>query len=162
MHVTIAPNGYLQIDGARITHKNFAGVRTKFNAEGNRNFSVIIEDETTANALIEQGWNVKIKQPEEEGDVPFMYLPVKILCNEYGPSVYIQSGRAMNKIASEEIGRLDKIRIASVDLDIRPYDWEMPNGTSGRSAYLQGIIATQRVDRFAERFNEWNGLGDEE
>ena len=160
MRITTVPNGHLQIDGARITHKNFTGVKTMYNAEGNRNFSLIIEDEETANQLKEQGWNIKIKLPEEEGDVPFMYMPVKVLVNEYGPSVYIQSGAALNKIDSSEIGRLDKIRIASVDVDIRPFDWTMPNGTSGRSAYLQGIVAVQRVDRFAERFNNWNAEND--
>ena len=45
----------------------------------------------------------------------------------------------------------DKIDIMSVDLDIRPYDWEM-RGSRGRTAYLQAIHVTQNTDRFAARF----------
>ena len=41
--------------------------------------------------------------------------------------------------------------IIGVDLDIRPFDWDV-NGKSGRTAYLQAIRVIQDVDRFAERF----------
>ena len=53
------------------------------------------------------------------------------------------------------VGIIDDIDIESVDLDVRPYDWEI-NGKTGRSAYLQGISVTQKVDRFAERFARAN------
>ena len=48
---------------------------------------------------------------------------------------------------------LDNVDIASVDLDIRPYDWEV-NGKTGRSAYLQSIKVVQAIDRFAAQFAE--------
>lgn len=151
MNITFAPRGILQIDDARIIHRNFAGVGSKFNREGDRNFSLVIEDQGTANKLIEEGWNVKIKEPRDEGDEPFMFLPIKVKFNDRGPSVYLKSGPSDPvRLTEETIDCLDNIDILSVDLDIRPYDWEV-NGKLGRTAYLQSIYVTQEVDRFADR-----------
>ncbi len=153
MNVTFAPRGILQIDDARIIYRNFSGIGSKFNREGDRNFAVIISNQEIADALIAEGWNVKIKPAREEGDSPFMYLPVKVKFNDRGPIVYLKTGKAMNKLDEESISCLDNVDILSVDMDIRPYDWEV-NGKAGRSAYLQSICVTQEVDRFADRFNE--------
>lgn len=153
MKLTFAPRGILQIDDARITYRNFSGVGSKFNREGDRNFAVIIEDEETANLLIEEGWNVKIKPPREDGDSPFMILPVKIKFNDRGPAVYLITGNRKNELDEDTIDCLDNVDILSVDLDIRPFDWEV-NGKTGRTAYLQAIHVIQEVDRFAERYKD--------
>lgn len=153
MKISFGPKGILQIDEARIIYRNFSGAPSKFNREGDRNFAVVINDEEIKDALIEEGWNVKIKAPREEGDEPFMYLPVKIKFNERGPKVYLKSGKATNRLDEESINCLDHVDIVSVDMDIRPYDWEV-QGKTGRTAYLQSIWVTQEVDRFADRFAE--------
>ena len=153
MKITFAPRNILQIDDARIIYRNFAGEASQFNRAGDRNFSVLIEDEQIANELGDHGWNVKIKQAREEGDTPFMHLPVKVKFNDRGPSVYLVSGSNRVKLDEETIGMLDSIDILGVDLDIRPFDWEV-NGKAGRAAYLQSICVTQDIDRFAQRFEE--------
>lgn len=153
MNITFAPRGILQIDDAMITYRNFSGTGTKFNREGDRNFALIIDDPEIADALKEEGWNVRVKPPREEGDDPFMYLPVKIKFSERGPNVYLATGNNLNKLDEESIACLDDIDIIGVDLDIRPYDWDV-NGKSGRTAYLQSIKVTQRVDRFAQEYND--------
>lgn len=151
MNIVFAPRGILQIDDAKIIFKNFEGRGDKFNREGDRNFSILIEDPATADALIEQGWNVRIKPARDEDEGPFMRLPVKVKFTEYGPNVYLKTGESMNRLDEETIGVLDNIEIDSVDLDIRPFDWEV-NGREGRTAYLQSIHVTQRIDRFAARY----------
>lgn len=148
MNITFAPRGILQIDDAKIIYRNFSGVATKFNREGDRNFSILINNTDISDALVEDGWNVKIKPPREDGDIPFMHLPVKIKFNDRGPNVYLKSGDNMIKLDEESISCLDNVDIISVDLDIRPYDWEV-NGKTGRTAYLQSIRVTQQIDRFA-------------
>ena len=70
--------GVLQIEDARIIYRNFAGLPSKFNREGDRNFAVIIPSQDICDKLTEDGWNVKIKPPREEDEEPFMYLPVKV------------------------------------------------------------------------------------
>ena len=152
MHITFAPRGILQIDDARIIYRNFAGEATKFNRKGNRNFAVVIPDQETADALIEQGWNVKVKRRGEDED-PFMFLPVKVKFNDRGPVVYLRTGTRRNRLDEESICCIDDIDIESVDLDIRPYDWDV-NGKQGRTAYLQGAEIYQRLDRFTARFEE--------
>lgn len=153
MKLTIAPRGILQIDDARIIYRNFSGLGSKFNREGDRNFSVIIEDPAIADELVAQGWNVKIREPREEGDDPFIHLPVKVKFNDRGPRIYLISGSRKNELDEESVAILDNVDIISVDLDIRPYDWEV-NGKTGRTAYLHSMCVTQEVDRFADRFDE--------
>lgn len=155
MHLTFAPRGILQIDDAKIIFKNFEGRGDKFNREGDRNFSLLIEDPDTADALINEGWNVRIKPARDEDEGPFMRLPVKVKFTEYGPSAYLKTGDRLNKLDEESIGCLDNIEIESVDMDIRPFDWEV-NGKTGRTAYLQSIHVTQRIDRFAARYANLN------
>ena len=156
MKINFAARGIVQIDDARIIYRNFAGAPSKFNREGDRNFAVVIEDQDIAEALTEKGWNVKIKPPREEGDEPFMFLPVKVKFNDRGPKVYLQNslgGRNRVTLDEDTVGILDNVDITNVDLDIRPYDWDV-QGKTGRTAYLQSICVTQEVDRFLERYAE--------
>ena len=137
MKINFAARGVVQIDDARIIYRNFAGAPSKFNREGDRNFAVVIDDQDIAEALTEKGWNVKIKPPREEGDEPFMFLPVKVKFNERGPRVYLQNslgGRNRVTLDEDTVGILDNVYITNVDLDIRPYDWDV-QGKTGRTAY---------------------------
>ena len=153
MDITFAPKDILQIDDARIVYRNFSGTGSKFNREGDRNFAVVIPDQDMADELVNRGWNVKIKPPRDEDDTPFMFLPVKIKFNERGPKVYLQSGERTVELDEEGIDCLDDVDILGVDLDIRPYDWEV-NGKQGRTAYLQSIHVVQEIDRFAARMQQ--------
>ena len=156
MKINFASRGVVQIDEARIIYRNFAGAPSKFNREGDRNFAVVIGDQDIAEALTEKGWNVKIKPPREEGDEPFMFLPVKVKFNDRGPRVYLQNslgGRNRVTLDEDTVGILDNVDIINVDLDIRPYDWDV-QGKTGRTAYLQSICVTQEVDRFLDRYAE--------
>ena len=153
MHITFAPRGILQIDDARIIYRNFAGAGSKYNREGDRNFAVIIPEKEMADALIAEGWNVKIKPPRDEDDDPFTFLPIKVKFNDRGPNAYLQTGNKMNRLDEESIACLDDVDIISVDMDVRPYDWEV-NGKAGRTAYLQSIKVIQEIDRFAARYAE--------
>lgn len=153
MELTFAPRDILQVDDARIIYRNFEGEPSKFNREGDRNFALLIPEEDMADTLVKKGWNVKIKPPSDEDDSPFMYLPVKIKFNDRGPAIYLKSGNNVRKLSEDVVGLIDDIDILSVDMDIRPYDWEV-NGKTGRTAYLQSMQVTQEVDRFAARFAE--------
>ena len=151
MNVCFAPKNIMQIDDARIIFKNFEGRGDKFNREGDRNFSLLIEDPNTAEAMKREGWNVKIKEGRDPDEGPFMRLPVKVKFTEYGPTVYLNSAGNVVKLNEESIGCLDNIEIETVNMDIRPYDWEV-NGKTGRTAYLQSMEVVQRIDRFAAKY----------
>lgn len=157
MNINFAENDILQIEDARIIYRNFQGVATKFNREGDRNFAIVIPDEEIKDELVAKGWNVKIKPPRDEDDSIFMFLPVKVKFNGRGPAVYLKSGEKITRLDEESIGILDEIDILSVSLDIRPYDWEV-NGKEGRTAYLLAINVVQNIDRFGEAYAEQGKL----
>ena len=146
-------NDILEIEDARIIYRNFEGVASKFNREGDRNFAVIIPNDEIKDELIENGWTVKIKPPRDEEDTPFMFLPVKIKFNNRGPAAYLRSGDTVTRLNEDTIGVLDEIDIQSVDMDLRPYDWEV-NDKTGRTAYLQAINVIQNIDRFGDMYSQ--------
>ena len=141
MELTFAPRDILQINDARIIYRNLRGEGSKVNREGDRNFAVVIPNQELADELLDRGWNVKIKEPRDEGEVPFRYLPVKVKCN------------AHRELSEDMVSIVDEIDIRSVNLDVRPYDWEV-NGKTGRTAYLQSMEVIQEIDRFAARYAE--------
>lgn len=153
MEIIFAPRDILQINNARIVYKNFSGKPSAFNREGDRNFSLVIPNIEIADVLKDKGWNIKIKPPREEGDEPFITMPVKIKFNDRGPRVYLETGNNLVRLDEESICCLDNVDIVKVDMDIRPYDWEI-NGKTGRTAYLQAIKVTQEVDRFCQQYAE--------
>lgn len=143
--------GVLQIEDARIIYRNFGGAASKYNREGDRNFAVIIPNQEICDQLTELGWNVKIKPPRDEDDTPFMFLPVKVKFNNRGPNIYVQSAGNVKRLSEDTVGMLDEIDIQSVDMDLRPYDWEV-NGKEGRTAYLQAMNVIQNIDRFGAQY----------
>ena len=155
MRLTFAPRGILQIDEARIIYRNFKGEGSKYNREGDRNFAVVIPDQEMADELIKEGWNVKVKPPRDEEDEPFMYLPVKVKFNDRGPNCYLVSGRHRTRLDEDSVECLDNIDILSVDLGGRRII-KKKNDKTGRTAYLQTINVTQQVDRFAERYEDYD------
>lgn len=160
MEITFAPRGVLQIDDARIIWRNFKGAGSMFNNEGDRNFSLVIPNEELAEELKNDknkfgaGWNVKTREPREEGEAPLYHLPVKVKYTERStPRVFLISGDFREELTENTIGILDDISIAHIDLDIRPYDGEGRFGPH-RTAYLQGMWVVQDVDRFQRRAAE--------
>lgn len=153
MNLRFLNDGNVQIDEARITYRNFAGAASQYNREGDRNFALIIPTEEQAEELVSKGWNVKINPPKEDGEEPFMYLPVKIKFNARGPRIYLRTADAHNLIEEDMCSILDEIDIQSVNMDIRPYDWEF-GGKNGRAAYLSAMEVIQNIDRFAARYAE--------
>ena len=155
MEITTNNKGILESNNARLVYRNFQGRGDKFNREGDRNFSVVIPNQEIADQLLAAGWNLKLKASRDDQELPFITLPVKIKFNDRGPACYLVANGNVTRLSEDMVGIIDDIDIESVDLDVRPYDWEI-NGKTGRSAYLQGISVTQKVDRFAERFARAN------
>lgn len=160
MKVTITKRGIVQIDGANIIYRNFSGRVSMYNREGDRNFCVVIPDQETADMLIDEGFNVKIKEPREEGESPFMYLKVNVKFHpkasdlaRLNPKAVLITGKKQNSLDEDSICCLDSVDILNVDLDISGSNWNV-QGRSGRSAYLSQIYVTQEIDRLAARYAE--------
>ena len=147
-------------ENCRILWRNFSGAEKQFNAAGDRNFHLVL-DEDTYNAMKADGWNVKRKEPREEGGDPLFHVEVTVsFRGKYPPKlVLITSGgqtqlavRPDGTIDADEINILDMVPMDKVDLFINPRYWEGQQGY-GIKAYLKTIYVTMREDELEAKYN---------
>lgn len=141
----------LIMENAKIRFRNFAGRPDEYTREGDRSFALVIEDEDLANKLREDGWNVKMRLPKEEGAEPWYYLKVKVNFDGIPPKIVEVT--SLNRVALNEdtVGILDTAELKRVDVEVSPYHWEV-GGRSGITAYLKTLYATIKEDPFAAKY----------
>lgn len=145
------------MEGVRIIFRNFAGKEGQYNREGDRNFAVLIDDDT-ANAMSDDGWNVKWLKPREDDEAeetPQAYLPVSVNFKGRPPRVVLVTSRGRTNLDEEAVDILDWVDITNVDMIVRPYDWSV-NGKTGIKAYLQSIYITIQEDALEIKYAELN------
>lgn len=142
-----------RVEVADIIFRNFSGKPTQFNAEGNRNFAVVLSDED-AKRLKKDGWNVKYLKPKNDDPTEYCqpYLPVKVKFGEIPPIIYIilpNNGNPKKiRITEDTVDQLDWANIDFCDMIIRPYQYPPSNlvPEGGISAYLKTLYVTIRQD----------------
>ena len=60
----------LNIQGAKIVKRTFAGRAEDYNREGNRYFTIRIDDPELANSLLADGWKLREGKLRNEDDEP--------------------------------------------------------------------------------------------
>lgn len=132
----------LVLKDAQIRFRNFAGLAGQYNREGDRNFCVLLNHpDVDVQAMIDDGWNVKLLKPREEGDEPTPYIQVAVSYRIKPPQVWLLTSRGKTALPEELVNMIDFADIARVDVTVNPSFWEV-NGNTGVKAYLKNIYVT--------------------
>lgn len=137
------------------SYKNFSGRATKYNRQGARNFCLIIDDPAMANQMMEDGWNVKIRAPKSDDDVPTYYISVNVSYgNSYfgDPSIVRMTSTTKVELTEDTVGQLDEDEILSADVVIRPHRSTDDAGNTRIKGYLKEMyvhVQDSLADKYA-------------
>ncbi len=138
----------LMLEEVQIIFKNFTGTKSTYNAEGERNFSVIFDDPEYAKDLIALGWNVRVFRQTDEDDPIQYHMSVKVnYAGHHPPRVFAVKASGALPLEESTIAMLDWTPIKYCDVVINPYKWTV-NEDSGIKAYLNTLYAVVDENKF--------------
>lgn len=146
--------GQLVVEDAKIIYKHFAGLADDFHREGERDFSLRLDNEDVAMKMADDGWNVKEKTLED--GTKYWHVKVKISYKFQAPKVYIVKKDKSIPLDESTIGTLDHAEIIRADVVVDPSVWSV-RGETGVTGYLRSLYVRIQEDPFAERYS--NGYG---
>lgn len=140
----------VELRGAQIIYRNFAGKVSKYNKNGFRTFNVLLPTEVAVK-MEKDGWNIKWLEPREEGDPRQAHTEVKVQYGRIRPKIVTVTGKNKTVLTDETVGMLDYAEIANIDLVIRPFNWEV--GTErGVKGYVKTMYVTLIEDEFEAEY----------
>lgn len=142
------------IKDARICSKNFSGKPDKYNPNGFRQFTVIL-DEDEGMDMLEEGWNVKRKPGREPGDPDRFFLKVTVRFDKFPPVVKLVTSKNITTLDEDTVGQLDTAIITKIDLALSKRYWEV-NGNTGYKAYLKTGYFTIEEDEFEDEYDMYD------
>lgn len=152
-------NNKLAIDNARIIFKNFTGKDDKFGREGDRSFSIVIEDDALAEQLANDGWNVKPLTPRDPDEKVNHFIKVKISFKVRPPKIWLLTNHKRTLLDEDTIATLQYARIENADVVVSPWRWEV-NGKTGIAAYLETLYVKIEDDPFADKYADYENRDD--
>lgn len=153
-------DGTVLIEDAKVVWRNFKGEQTTFNSLGDRNFCVLL-DEETAQTLSKDGWNVKrTKDREVDGEVITgdYYIQISVGFKVQPPKLVMIGSVTKKKTILDEglCGLLDDVDIVTTDLIFRPYHWTVRD-QSGIKAYVKSLYMTIEEDYLDIKYSDFDG-----
>lgn len=140
------------IRDATICTRNFSGNPGKYNKEGERSFTLML-DEEQGEEMLADGWNVKKKEGRMPGDPYRYYLGVTVQFNpRHRPNIVLVTSRNKTILDEDTVGRLDGCVFKHVDIQLNGRIWEAADGKRGVKAYLRAGYFTIEEDAFAEEY----------
>lgn len=157
------PDIFFQLEDAKIIFRNFAGKRTQFNAEGDRNFCLDLTGEDIG-MLQADGWNVKFTKAREEDDEPRPYLPVAIKYNFKPPHIVLVTSSGQRHLSEDMLEVLDFAELTKVDIIVRGWHWFNNYGTefekSGVKAEVKTMYCTIYEDELELKYSTPASVGE--
>lgn len=118
---------------------------------------VIIPDEELAQALLADGFNVKISRPTIEGAEPQHYINIIVNYeSKWPPKIYLVSGEKGRVLLDRDsVGMIDDIYVRNVNVSLSPH---INKRTGRKTLYVDTMYVEQEIDRdpFAARYARHN------
>lgn len=140
----------------QIVYRNFTGKAGPYNEEGERAFSILL-DEALAGELLERGLNVKPMRKRDEDDEQMYHLPVAVSYKIRPPRVYMVTGDGdrmplrKSLLPEDLVKMMDGLELAESHLVIAISNYEI-RGTRGKKAYLQSFFGHVLMDELEEEY----------
>lgn len=152
-------DGLIVVEDADIGFLNFRGAPDRFNKEGGkRSFCLFLETDY-AKRLEELGWNIRWLPGRDEDEPDKAYLQVAVAFR-YPPRIVLIANGQKTVLNEMTVGLLDQVRLAHVDVTVRPYNWEA-RGNTGVKAYLKTLYAVAEEDEFEAKYADYPYAEDE-
>ena len=161
--VTASRQNKLEIVGGQMKYANFSGKPSKFNADGKRNFELLLPEDA-AYTLADAGWRIRKNGYDEKlgkrrtGDVndklddPEFRLKVNVnLDSTNPPKMFKKTSKQLVPLDSSTCGSLDYTDVSDIFVEINGYDSAHDGHYSG---YLKTIVATVGDSMFDQLFGD--------
>ena len=155
----MARSNNLIIEGATIMYKNLSGAATQFTPAGQRNFCLVL-DEETATILSADGWNIKYKVNRDDYSDILPYVKVDVKFGDYPPRIVMISSKGKVLLNEDTVCMVDVADIQSVDVEVSPYHWQV-GSKHGIKAYLRAMYVTIREDALEAKYADLPDLSDD-
>lgn len=147
-----------ELKNYEITYKNFSGRESPngYNRAGNRNFSLVLDDET-AQKMLNDGWNVRIKEYDDGSHRNTLQVAVRYDIDRFRPRVVMvtpkANGKFIKRVLDENtVSELDSATVTRASVMLNPSPWHNAMGNGGIKAYLQTGYFVIEKDPFEDDF----------
>lgn len=128
----------ITLENVTIAFRNFAGKEAMYNAAGDRNFAILL-DEDRAEQLLRDGWNVKRLKPRDDDEYGQPFIHVTVSYKARPPKIGVVTSKGLRYYTEDMIEMLDWVDIEVADVTLNPYEWAV-NGKFGVKAYVQSLF----------------------
>ncbi len=139
--------------------RNFSGRQTKYNAEGDRNFCIVIPPDL-AEELAKDDWNVKPLNARNEDEEDRYYIKIKVRFNNNRsrPKIVQITSGGKTLLDEESVENLDWADIVTADVSINPYESTV-RGEHHMSGYLKSLFVTIDEDELDKKYSDVESIG---
>lgn len=139
--------GIENLSNRTIKYRNFEGKGGRFNAEGKRNFCVVL-DENTANQLEAEGYYVK-RRVLADGDTE-SYIKINVgMDSKWPPEIHVFTRNGENLYGAAELAALDEADIIKGEVWFKPYQ---SVNSDHKTAWLDEMIVAIRDNQAKQKY----------
>lgn len=148
----------VELKNYKVMFKNFAGRASTngYNREGNRNFCIVLDDET-AQQMLNDGWNVRVKEFDDGSHRNTLQVAVRFDIERFRPRIVMVTPKSNGKfikrpLNEDTVSELDSATITYANVMLNPSPWKNAMGHGGIKAYLTTGYFVIEKDPFEDDF----------